>query len=228
MGRFFKKNMNITEYLIEKSKGLIKQVAEYRDEGYGYTAFNDGSIECEVGDFLYGMVRILKPRFVLESGTYKGISSSYIAQGLEDNKTGMIETFEIEQQHIETSKQLWSMLGLMVRITSYHMPIESFNPSHGYELMFLDSEPHLRFHELVKFFPNLLPGGYVFIHDCPRSMTQGNVNPDHPEIESWPFGPIPTEMKNWLKDGELIKFHFPSPRGMVGFYKKHGDDHKII
>ncbi len=72
----------LTDYLLERSNGLIKKVPEYRDEGLGYEAFNDGSVEVEIGEFLHGMVRLLKPRYILESGTYFGISSSYLAQGL--------------------------------------------------------------------------------------------------------------------------------------------------
>lgn len=219
--------MNITDYIIEKSNGLLRQVPEYRDENQGYTAFNDGSVECEVGEFLYAMVRVTKSRTVLETGTYKGVSSSYIAQGLKDNKTGLLDTMDIEIQHINTSKQLWGVLDLLPWTKEHHLSSADFIPQYNYNMFFLDSEPNLRFGELVKFYPFLEPGGYAFIHDCPRSMTQGNVNSDHPEIPSWPFGPLPAEIKDWLKSGELVKFHISSPRGLVGFYKRHPDDYQV-
>ena len=92
--------------------------------------------------------------------------------------------------------------------------------------MFLDSEPYFRFQELRKFFPHLLEGGYVFIHDTPRSLCQGNVNPDHPEFKSWPFGDINREVKNMVLDMELIPFTFGTPRGLIGFYKPHHDDYR--
>ncbi len=218
--------MNITEDFLKRSNGLIKQVPEYRDEGLGYTAFNDGSIECEVGEFLYGIVRVTKPRRVLETGTYKGVSSSYIAQGMKDNQLGLLDTFEIEEQHINTSKQLWEILELLPWIKAHHEPAQNYNPTINHEIIFLDSEPNLRFNELVKFFPNLSHGGFAFIHDLPPTLTQGNINPDHPEIPSWPFGNLPQEIKNWVKDGELRVIHFPNPRGMVGFYKPRLDEYK--
>jgi predicted O-methyltransferase YrrM len=215
----------ITDYFIERSNGLIKQVPEYRDEGKGYTAFNDGSVECEVGEFLYSIVRILKPRYILETGTYKGVSSSYMGQGLKDNATGFLDTLEIEDQHIQTSKQLWNALDLNKWIIPHHLSSGDFNPTYNYELMFLDSEPNLRFGELVKFFPFLTEGGYVFIHDVPPTLCQGNVNPDHPEIKSWPFGDLPEEIKQWVKEDKLRPIHFPNPRGMLGFYKS-GKEYK--
>lgn len=215
----------ITDYFIDKSNGLIKQVPEYRDEGLGYTAFNDGSTECEVGEFLYGLVKILKPRYILETGTYKGISSSYMAQGLKENNTGFIDTLEIDEGLIQTSKQLWNALELTKWINSMREDCQKFQPQHNYELMFLDSEPYYRYGELKRFFPYLTEGGYAFIHDCPLSLCQGNFNPDHPEFRSWPFGDLPEEIKQWVKEGKLRPMHFPNPRGMVGFYKVRKDEY---
>lgn len=216
----------ITQYLIEKAQGILRQVDEYRDEGKGYKAFNDGSVECEVGDFLYGMVRVLRPVFVLETGTYKGISSAYIGQALKDNGRGMLDTCEINEQHIETSKQLWTMLGVFPKwIKPHRTESLKFEATCNYDMLFLDSEPNLRFHELVRFYPNLMEGGYAFIHDCPPTLTQGNINPDHPDLPSWPFGPLPEELKQWVKEEKLRVFHFPSPRGLVGFYKTRKDEY---
>lgn len=216
----------ITKYLIEKSMGLLKQVPEYRDDNRGFTAFNDGSCECEVGELLYSLVRVFKPRTVLETGTYKGVSSSYMALAMEENQTGILDTCEINQEHISTSKQLWGVLGISHRIHEHHLPSSQFSPQYNYDIMFLDSEPDLRFGELVKFYEFLTPGGVALIHDLPRSMCQGNFNPDHPEKKSWPFGDLPTFLREKIKSGELSVTHFPNPRGMVSFYKAKEDDYR--
>ena len=39
--------------------------------------------------------------------------------------------------------------------------------------------------------------------------------------------PLSFEMQDWLKDRDLVKFHFPTPRGIVGLYKQHPGDYKI-
>jgi len=65
----------------------------------------------------------------------------------------------------------------------------------------------------------MLQGGLSF-------AAQGNINPDHPEFKSWPFGDLPQEIKNWVKDGMLRPFHLPNPRGMIGFYKTRMDEYK--
>ena len=189
---------------------------------------NSGGVEHEVGTFLYGMVRVLKPRMVLETGTYLGASSSYIAQGLKDNNIGTLVTLEINEQHIETSKQLWHSLDLMKWIKSYRQESLKFEPVINYDMMFLDSEMNLRLWELIKFYPNLTPGGYVFIHDFPNTLCYKNVNPDHPEHENWPVGKFPPELDQYLKEDKLRLFHFPNPRGMIGFYRPKLEDYKWV
>lgn len=216
----------ITNYLFERAGDLIKQYPEVRDEGKGYKMADDGGVELEVGEFLYGMVKILKPGYVLETGTYTGISAMYMGQALKENDRGHLVTIEIDEYHKNRAEKLWQQVGINGEITCRHMKSYDYTPSGKAELMFLDSEPNLRFHELVKFYPYLAEGGYVFIHDTPRSLCQGNINPDHPEIESWPFTNLPEEIKQWIRNGELRMMHFPNPRGMCGFYKVHKDDYK--
>lgn len=190
-----------------------------------YQALNGGSVETEVGEFLYGMVKICKPTNILETGTYHGWSSAYMAQALKENGFGHLDTLEYEKEFIELSKDRWSKLGLIPHITVMQQDVRDFTPTHEYDLMFLDTEPGLRFAELVKFYPYLKPGGFVFLHDLPRGFCQGNVNPDHPEFLSWPWGTIPVALNTLLKEKNLVPWHFPNPREMTGFYKPKEDDY---
>jgi len=216
----------LTTNLIEDSQGMLKIVPEVRDDGKGYLMFDDGGVEVEVGEFIYGMVKILKPVRVLTTGIYTGISDMYIAQALKDNEIGHSDAIEYESFHIERAKRLWQAVGVADRITPHHCSSLDFETTYQYQFMFLDTEPHLRFSELVRFYPNLDPGGYVFIHDLPPNLTQGNMNPDHPEYASWPFGPLPKDIIQWVWQDKLRVIHFPNPRGMVGFYKVKEDDYK--
>lgn len=206
-----------------------KVIVEPRDEGQGYSAWNDAGIEAELGEYLYGLVRLLKPHLVLETGSHWGIACSYIAEALKDNEGGKIDTIEYEYAHIIKARDRISRLGLENWVNFIQGNSLTFDPKiepEQYDLIWLDTEPQIRFQELVRFYPQLKPGGFVFIHDAPPSLTQGNINPDHPEIPSWPFGNLPQEMKNWVKDGDLRPFHLPNPRGTVGFYKPRLDEYK--
>jgi hypothetical protein len=95
------------------------------------------------------------------------------------------------------------------------------------DLMFLDTEPDIRFNELRRFYPKLRYGGYVFIHDAPRGLCQGNINPDHPEYKHWPIGTINREVHEWVLDHDLVPFFFGTPRGFMGLYKRDSRDYNF-
>lgn len=221
MGNIFDKHM-VTEYLKQKDGTLTEMMEPTNSE---YKCFNTGGIETDVGEFLYGLVRMLKPNNVFESGTHEGISSSYIAQALKDNGKGLLTTVEIENQHIKRSEERWRQLELIKYVICDKSASLEYQLEYDCEMMFLDSEPVLRFKELRRFYPRLKPGGYVFVHDTPRNLCQGNINTDHPEFKSWPFGDINKEVHEWVLDHELVPFHFGTPRGLTGFYRKHVNDY---
>jgi len=84
----FKKKFSLDGIKISEADMLmwLKRIAKYREEyakihtGCGYTSHGDGAI-------LYGMVRELKPKRVLEVGSGSGWSTSVTCTALEKNKT---------------------------------------------------------------------------------------------------------------------------------------------
>jgi predicted O-methyltransferase YrrM len=57
-------------------------------DGKTWTAPDEMASENEVGDFLYGVVRLLKPRIILETGYYRGASTRRLAEGIVANGHG--------------------------------------------------------------------------------------------------------------------------------------------
>ena len=204
---------NITDYLVTKSNGLLK----LQPEGQ-FSSFNSGSTEAEVSEFLYALVRNLKPVNVCETGTFLGISSAYIGQALKDNGFGKIHTLEILKENKEKAEKLWEQLELN-NIECFLESSLTFSPQNNYEFIFLDSNPEIRFGELVKFYPFLKEGGFFGIHDLPEDLCQGNINPDHKDFNSWPYGDVPDEMRELLRTQKLVRFHLPTPRDCAFFYK---------
>lgn len=96
----------------------------------GATPHSDGSlvaaadlggpwaVEVETGIFLYGLVRRLQPRVIVETGTHRGFSTAWLAMGLLDNfhahallPPGMLTT--IDQDPWEWApERLWERLEL--------------------------------------------------------------------------------------------------------------------
>jgi hypothetical protein len=220
---------DITEELMQLDPSLvIHNEGEWSKTKSLYSAFNDAGVECEVGEFLYAMVRILKPENVLETGTHEGIGATYIGLGLKRNAWGHLDTIEFLPHIYSQATQRIKTIGLEYQVTCHFGDARLFTPKEGikYSLILLDTEPETRFAELIRYYDYLNSGGFVFIHDTPRNLCQGNINPDHPTIPSWPFGNLPYKIKQWVKNGELRSIHFPTPRGLIGFYKVHKDDCK--
>jgi len=193
-----------------------------------YKCFDTGGVETAVGDFLYGLVRMLRPEKILETGTYSLISAAYMGLALQDNEKGHLDTVEWEKEHVDRSQIRLEELGLQKYITIHHDSSTTIGPPVPiYDMLFLDTEPRLRFSELVRFYPNLKEGGYALIHDLPANLCQGNVNPDHPDHKSWPFGDLPQQIKNWIKEDRLRLVSFPTPRGLVMFYKTKEGDYRV-
>ena len=162
----------ITQYLVEHSNGLLKIIPEVADwTGKEYSMFDDGGVEVEVGEFLYGFIKMLKPFNVLTTGVYTGISDMYIAQALIDNKKGKITALEFEKYHLDRARSLWNAVGVSQVIEGVYTSSLNYTPEEQYKFIFLDTEPGLRFQEMIKFYPYLDKGGYLLIHDINGHMS---------------------------------------------------------
>lgn len=215
----------ITDYLMAKDKTLeIHSESEWGNPGAeGYHAFNSGGVECEVGEFLYGLVRMIKPNRVLETGTHQGISAAYIGQALKDNGSGLLTTIEYIPENVQIATMRIKVLELDEFIYVHFGDALKYIIGEKFDLILLDTEPHTRFKELIRFFPMLNEGGYVFIHDLHRHMSQ--IQQENLEF-GWPFGALPDELKRLVTLGYLRPFHFGTPRGLTGFYKVGKEDYQ--
>ena len=79
--------------------------------------FDDGAICAEDGELIYGFVKRTKPKNVLSTGIYTGISDLFIGMALKENGFGHLEAIEYEQIHIDRATKLWQQMGLSEQIT---------------------------------------------------------------------------------------------------------------
>jgi predicted O-methyltransferase YrrM len=196
--------MNVASEFFVKSGLAVSQEPSDHVRGQFYR-FDDGSAEVEVLEFLYSLVRIVKPNNVLETGSYWGLTASYMALGLRDNHQGMLNTIEFAKENLDKAKLLWNKLSLDDFIIPYEISSMDFVTDKKYELVLLDTEPQLRFQELEKFWDNIVPGGIIVIHDL--SWDLGSGAPQfwlHKEI-----------IDQKIKDSELQVINFLTPRGIT-------------
>lgn len=213
--------MSITKEFLSRTN-RIQAYPEVSDPKKEFQMFNDAGTEIEVSEFIWALTRIMKPEWVLETGTHKGVSSSYIARALEDNAKGRMFTFEIIDIHRKDAIALWLDLGLSHRIDSRLQDSLSFDPGDiVFDMLVLDSEPQLRFNEFIKFLPYLRPGGIIVIHDLhPNLGHHGQIY--HGEYD-WPWGDFRVKLGPYIKDHLVQTVSFPTPRGLTVFQKRADD-----
>ncbi|RCW50869.1 O-methyltransferase [Paenibacillus prosopidis] len=225
--------MNTTDLLLSLDPTLkLHSESEWVgvEEAKLYSAFNSGGIECETGEFLYGFVRLLKPEWVLETGTHYATGASYMGMALKDNGKGKLDTIEFLRPIHEHAVERIHRMGLQNQVNLYCKDVKDFDPGEKkYKLILLDTEPQTRFAEFIKFYDYLEEGGFIFIHDLHRHLGQEVKDvPGIPNQPYWPWGEIPGEIVSLVKYEEIRPFHFATPRGLAGFYKTHPSDYKWI
>lgn len=218
--------MTITQELLNLDKTLVlHNESEWSGGDSGkFKAFNDAGLEAEVGEFLYGFIRVLKPERVLETGTHVGVGASYLGLALRDNGFGELDTVEFLPELYKKAMERVRTMGLENYVNCHFGNVANFKPSGNYQFILLDTEPQTRFGEFVRFYPFLDEGGFIFIHDLHRHMHQ---IPNEEHGFAWPFGMIPEKMVGMVHGGQVKPFHLPTPRGLTGFYKVGKEDYKF-
>jgi len=207
----------ITNYILAHTSRLNPQT-EVSAGGELYKMFNDGGVEIEVAEFLYSLVRMIKPMNIVETGTHLGISALYMALGLHQNQQqGKLTTFEIIPELRREATLLWVDLNMQQYIHSKLQQSLQGLVEENIDLLFLDSEPQLRFDEFLRFWDKVVPGGIILIHDLHPSF--GHHGQTYHGVYDWPYGDFREKMGPYLKSGDIQTVHFKTPRGFTLFQK---------
>jgi predicted O-methyltransferase YrrM len=131
----------------------------------GFASYNDAGLEAETGEFLYGLLRVLKPKRVLETGSHVGVGAAYLGMALKKNKYGILDTIEfLPELHFQAVQRI-QLMELIDYVKLHFGDVAKFDPGENrYQFILLDTEPQTRFAEFEKFWPYLDEGGFLFIH----------------------------------------------------------------
>lgn len=209
--------MNLTNYIQKETK--LQVIQEPSNDKY--TCFNTGGVESEVGEFLYGLVRAIKPENILETGTHKGIASSYMALALKENNKGHLDTIEFDPQHYEEDYHMWDSLTISNYITLHEMKSENFVTDKVYDLVLLDTEPDIRFEEFIQFYNSVKPGGIIIIHDLHPHLGLSGLTAHG--MEHFLFGDFRKYLGDFILKHEVQVISLPTPRGITIFQKTAPD-----
>lgn len=163
---------------------------------YLYSMNDRVSSESEVHLFLQALTELLKPKFILETGTYKASSTISFAEGLRRNKFGYLVSLEIDNELSLEAQQL---------LEEYPVEIVNTNsltyvPKEKIDILFLDSKRTLREEEFLHFRPWLDKNSVIIWHDS----AYRKKNPA-----------VYNTIKKLHDNGIIDYITFPTPRGLT-------------
>lgn len=122
--------------------------------------------EVEVLELLATLVTTLKPELVVETGSFLGVSTEWIARALERNGRGKVVSCEFDPVVYARAKErleggAWGRWVDLRNESSLEMRVEG-----RIDLLFSDSDPDLREAEVRRYLPQMSPHALIVIHDA--------------------------------------------------------------
>jgi predicted O-methyltransferase YrrM len=154
--------------------------------------------ELEVLEFLATIVTTVKPRLVVETGSFLGVSTEWIARGLERNGFGKVISCEFDPLVYARAKErlAGSPLSRFIELrnqSSLEMTVDG-----TIDLFFSDSDMPIREQEVKRFLPQINPNGLILMHDASS----------HHKV-------VRDAARSMEAEGLLSVVFLPTPRGLV-------------
>jgi predicted O-methyltransferase YrrM len=162
--------------------------------------------EVEVLEFLRCLVRTTKPGLVVETGTFLGISTTYMAQAMADNGFGRIITCDPDPEVFARARERIEASGLSSFIDYRCQGSLDITIEGTIDILFCDSLPELREPEVRHFLPRVSPYGLVLMHDASSHLKV--VREAALRLE---------------REGLISVVLLPTPRGLVIAQKAHSE-----
>jgi len=167
--------------------------------------FDSMTAEAEVLEFLRTTVTTLKPELVVETGTFSGISTLWIAESLKANGRGRVITCEFDPKVYENARARIATSGLAEWIELRNESSLDMRVEGTIDLFFSDSDLPIREREIRRFLPQINPFGLILMHDASSHLK------------------IVREAGLKLEQEGLISVVLlPTPRGQVVAQKREG------
>jgi predicted O-methyltransferase YrrM len=167
--------------------------------------YDSMTAEVEVLEFLRTLVTTIKPNLVVETGTFMGVSTLWVAEALRLNGFGRIvsceydaKVFEVARRKIEASK-FRDLIDLRNE-SSLEMKVDG-----TIDLFFSDSDMPIREQEVRRYLPQISPFGVILMHDASSHLKQ--VREAALKLE---------------REGLISVVLLPTPRGLVIAQKRAG------
>ncbi len=166
--------------------------------------------EVEVLEFIHSIVRLVKPRLVVETGTWLGYGAISIGKALEKNNYGSLITIEYDKNIYEKAKENISNENLS-RVKIVNCSSLNFKPSSKIDLLICDSAIDIRGREIKHFEKYLSEDAIIIFHDTSRR---------HKKVR--------LDVKKLMKEKTIEGIFINTPRGVsICKYIKGNEEKKI-
>ncbi len=170
-----------------------------------WSMYDSMTAEAEVLEFLRTLITTTKPNLVVETGSFLGISTLWIAEGLKRNGFGRIVSCEFDPVVYAKARENVASSGLAEWIDLRNESSLEMQVDGGIDLLFSDSDLPIREQEVKRFLPQIKPHGIILMHDASS----------HLKIVREAALKMETE-------GLLSVVLLPTPRGLVVAQKRAG------
>lgn len=160
--------------------------------------YDSMTAEAEVLEFLRTLVTTLKPELIVETGSFLGVSTLWMAEGLAANGFGKIISCEFDPVVFAKAQEkiAGSPLARFIELrneSSLEMKVKG-----TIDIFFSDSDVDIRAAEVKRFLPQIRPTGLILMHDASSHMK--TVRDAAFELEA---------------EGLVSCIFLPTPRGLV-------------
>ncbi|WP_260704963.1 O-methyltransferase [Edaphobacter flagellatus] len=167
--------------------------------------YDSMTAEAEVLEFIQTLVMTIKPNLIVETGSFLGASTLWIAKGLKANGFGKVISCEFDPVVFAKAKEKIDASGLGEWIDLRNESSLEMTVDGTIDLFFSDSDTPIRASEIRRFLPQISPNGIILIHDASSHLK------------------VVREAAFALeREGLLSCVFLPTPRGLVVAQKREG------
>jgi len=131
-----------------------------------WSMYDSMTAEYEVLEFLRTLVTTIKPDLIVETGSFLGASTLWMAEGLERNGFGRIVSCEYDSVVFAKAQEKLAASPLRSRIELRNESSLEMKVHGTIDLLFSDSDMPVREQEVTRFLPQMNPDGLILMHDA--------------------------------------------------------------
>ena len=211
MGLFKKKIKQEHKVMLQAEKAAGALLPEYHrptpecPHPERWHMYDSMTAEAEVLEFLYTLVTTIKPELIVETGSFLGVSTLWIAKALRANGFGKIISCEFDPVVFAKAKEKIAASDLAEWIELRNESSLEMQVKGTIDLFFSDSDLLIREAEVKRFLPQIRPTGIILMHDASSHLKL--VRDAALSMES---------------EGLISCILLPTPRGLVLAQRREG------